>query len=388
MMNYFCMPADFKKETIDKYAAINEEYKDSKIIETYGNITINNIIQSGRAEHDLQKIDIYDLQEYVAYSKEKGIDFNYTMNSPHLNNKEFTPEGIQEIKAFLAKLYEIGVRTITVALPTMIEIIQSMPYEFNIVTSTLCQVFNPNKAKELKNKSVKRVVVDESINRDFGQLKGIARHFYGNVEIIVNPICYKDCVYRMFHYNEIATDSINQCGNTSVNYYEHRCVLQRYQRISNLLRMSWIRPEDLKYYTNIGINYFKLQGRQLVHRPEADPVKTVRAYCNQDFDGDVFDLINMFHDINKFKIYLDNKKLEGFIKPFVEKDDFCAHDCEKCKYCDNFSEKVIDYKKAEEVIQYAKDFYNEFDKFTVELRKDINEDQKDKDAQLDIEFDL
>jgi hypothetical protein len=387
MVKFFCMPADFRQETIDEYDKLNKEYKDSKIVETYGNVTIENVLGSGRAIDTLPRVDLMDLRDYVQYSREKNIDFNYTINATQLGNKEFTREGFVQMREFIKNLWEAGVRTLTIALPSIIELVQSLGLDFRIKASTLCQITNVNKALAYKKMGMSRIVVDESINRDFALLKGISEIFNGNVEIIINPLCLKDCTYRMFHYNQISSDSMDVTHDVSVNYYEHRCVLQRHQKISNMLRMCWVRPEDLEYYTSVGIRYFKLQGRQLVFK--GDPLRTIKAYLDKDFDGDMFDLINMFYSINHFKIRLDNKKLEGFIKPFYEVPGFCKRDCERCHYCDKFAKKIIDYPEAENMIKTADDFYQEFDKYN-KMMETSNKKEKEETTEesIDVDFNL
>lgn len=381
-MGFYSVPADFKKKTIDEYANLNDQYKNSKVIETYGNITIDNTMESGRVTTQLPKVDLLDLKNYIEYSKQKGIEFNYTINAPYIHKKEFNKEGIAQIKSFLRDIYNAGVRSVTIALPSLMEIVKSSGYDFKIKGSTLCQITNANKAGFYKEFGLERIVADESISRDFKALKDIVKVFGQKVEIIVNPICLQDCVYRMFHYNQISGDSTVHSDEISINYFEHRCVMQRYRDISNLLKIAWVRPEDIDYYTSIGVNYFKLQGRNLVLK--GDPVKTLKTYFDKSFDGDLMDIIYMFYPLNQFKIYLDNKKLDNFIKPFYENDSFCTRDCSSCKYCENFSKKVIDYKKAEEVIELSKTFYSEYDKFN----NIIKSQDEEKNKEIDIEFDF
>ncbi|MCP4148456.1 MAG: hypothetical protein GY757_11985 [bacterium] len=386
-MKYFSMPSDFKKETIDKYDALNKEYKDSRVVETYGNITLGNTMESGRAVSQLPEVDLMDMQEFIAYSAKKKIEFNYTLNSPHIGNREFTPEGVREIRSFFKSLYEAGVRNMTIALPTLFEIAANMEYDFKIKASTLCQVTNANKARAYKEMGVERIVVDESIVRDFGTLKKIVHVFGDKVEIIINPLCHQDCIYRTFHYNQIGGDSVGEANETGVNFYEHRCVMQRYRRISDLLRLCWVRPEDIRHYTEIGINYFKLQGRQVVHTGDVE--KTLRAYFDEKFDGDLMELLNMFYSLNQFKIPLDNEKLDGFIKPFVEKEGFCRRECGTCGYCDRFAEKVIDYKKAAEVKDMAEVFYSDYDKFTTMNEPGKSESvTEEQHPEIDADFDI
>jgi collagenase-like PrtC family protease len=361
-MKYYSLPADFKKETIDAYDKLNKEYDDSKVIETYGSITVGIFLGSGRLVRQMPKIDIYDLEEYIAYSKEKDMDFNFTLNATHFQNREFTEEGISEMKEFLGKIYNAGVRSLTITLPSMFELVKSTNLDFRVRTSTLCQIDNAAKAIVYKNMGVDKIVVDESINKDFGALKNIREVFGDKVEVIANQICDKNCMYRMFHYNMIAGDSSGSTNKVGVNYYEHRCVMQQLKSIDNLLKLCWIRPEDVKHYAAIGVNYFKLQGRHTFVQG-GDPVKTVKCYFDERFDGNLMDLLSMFANLTSFQVYVDNRSLDGFLKPFIEDDDFCRNNCHKCDYCEVFAKKCIDYNKAEEIVDLSKEFYNDYDQY-------------------------
>ncbi len=92
-MKYFSMPADFKKVTIDSYSHLNQVYEGSRIIETYGNITIGNELESGRPVDILPEVDLAGLRSNIEYSQKRGIDFNYTINASYMNNRELTKEG-------------------------------------------------------------------------------------------------------------------------------------------------------------------------------------------------------------------------------------------------------------------------------------------------------
>lgn len=386
-MKYFSVPADFKNETIDSYYQLNNEYSDSKVIETYGNITVGNAFGSGRTADTLPEVDIMDLERYVSYSGKRGIGFNYTINTTHMSNREFDEDYILLIIRFLHELYQIGVRSLTVTLPSLIEIIKSTGLDFKIKASTLCQVTNPNKAVSFKNAGVDRLVVEESINRDFHTLKRIREAFGDKVEVIANVVCLKDCIYRTFHYNQMSCDSIRIPSETSLTYYSHRCIMKRYENVANILKLSWIRPEDMDYYTQIGINYFKLQGRQAVLK--GDPVRTVTAYFKGKYDGNLMDLLDMFAPTNAFRVYVDNRKLDGFIEIFANHEGFCRHSCDKCKYCNSYAAKSIDYKEAEKVIKAAKNFYEEYDQMKQILRRSSFIDKSFvEDEELAISYDL
>ena len=383
-MKYFSVPADFRLETIDAYAELNQQYLDAKVLETYGQITIGNFMESGRSLNLLPEVDLLDLERFIAYSKERNIGFNYTINGTHMGNREFTTEGVQKIKNFLGQLYKVGVRSLTVALPSVIEIVKSSGYDFKIKSSTLCQIINANKAASYKKMGVERIVVDESINRDFLTLQQINKVFPGKVEVIVNVVCHKNCIYRMFHYNQMANDSVKKTNDVSVNYYSHRCMMKRCEEISNIMRLNWIRPEDLKFYTAIGVEHFKIQGRQAVLK--GDPVKVVKAYFDESYQGNLMKLLDVFSPTNSFIVNVDNQKLDGFIKPFVDNPHFCKNACGECGYCDRFAQSCIDYTDAESVVTAANNFYQEVDQFNELINSIAEEDSCVCEESLDIEF--
>ncbi len=58
------------------------------------------------------------------------------------------------------------------------------------------------------------------------------------------------------------------------------------------------------------------------------------------------ELLDSFSPTNNFKIHMDNKKLDGFIKPFVEKDNFCKNDCDSLQLTViNIIKKISTIKK-------------------------------------------
>lgn len=365
MISYFSVPADFRQSTIDRYVQLNEAYSDSRLLETYGSITVNNLMKSGRSIEGLPRVDFYELKQYVDYSRERGIGFNYTLNASFMNNDEFTREGISEILEFLMRLYEAGIRSLTVAMPSLIDIIRRSSYPFQIKASTICQITNANKAMEFKRMGVERIVVDESINRNFVKLKQISNTFDGPVEIIVNSICFIDCVYRIFHYNQISADSITSENPISAHYFSNRCLLRRFRNIDSLLKLSWVRPEDLIYYNNIGIYNFKIQGRQLIQT--GDPVRMLECYFDRKFCGNLMDLLDCFSNINSFKVKVDNRKLDGFLEPIALGKIICPNNCENCYYCYNYAQTAIDDQELTEIYALCAQYMEAYDGFNIQM---------------------
>lgn len=360
-MKYFCIPADFKKENIDRYSELNEMYEDSKLIETYGQVTVGNVLNSGRIVGALPEVDFKKLESFVKYSLDRGIIFDYTLNPACMGNFEFTSKGAKEIFVLLRDLYNIGVKSITVSTPSLIELVKASGFEFRLKASAICEIQSPDKAAFYKSAGADRIVLDPDITRKFNIIKEICGYFGEGVELIVNNVCYKNCAYKMFHYNHEAHATLNTGTREVHDYYINRCAMQKASDLKNVIRLSWIRPEDLQYYMKSGICYFKIQGRQNVLQGE--PVKVLEHYMKESFDGNLYDLITLFAPYTSFQPYIDNKKLESFVKKFFDDPGFCKNCCWTCKYCESWAKKSMDEEKAQKINRKALDFFDEYDSY-------------------------
>lgn len=368
-MKYFHMPADFKRETIDAYGRLNEAYKHAAVQTTYGNVTVHNVFGSGRNVDKLPKADLDDLKEYVRYSQDKDIDFAYTLNPSFLQNREFTKEGLADIRAFLDELHEAGVRDLIIAMPSLMEIARESGHEFRIKASAICTIDTPNKARRFKKMGVDGMVADEGLNRDFRSLKAVREAFGPSMQVIVNSICIQDCQFRPFHYNQISGDSMDTPNPVSCAYYPVRCALRMYNDLANYFRTTWIRPEDLKHYTAIGITHFKLQGRQSVAK--GDPVRAVECYMQERYDGDLKELLFLFGPSEAFQLAVDNRTLDDFLKPFVEDPEFCRRDCATCSYCEQWAQRCFGNEEAQQMVAKAKEVLHSKDPFAAMLREGL-----------------
>lgn len=338
-MKYFCMPSDFKNETIDQYYELNNKYNHSKIVETFGQLAPDTVFGSCRSPRSLPEVDRHKLENYIRYCKEKGIEFNYVINATCMSNEELTKTGYHKIKDFFKMLESIGAGWVTISLPSLMEIAKYMAPNLKIKASTVCQINSPLKAKFYEELGIKRIVLDEDVFKEFDTLKSIRKVFSGDLEIIINSFCVNDCPYKMFHYNSFSHSHINR---DECSYFSSRC---RYLHIGpdNYMKLNWIRPEDIHYYDDIGISYFKLQGRTNVFT--GNPAKAVTHYIEEHYDGDLISLLELFSSDRPLMIagcIIDNSKLDGFFEKFVNDPGFCTKICSECGYCKGFAEKSID----------------------------------------------
>jgi hypothetical protein len=107
---------------------------------------------------------------------------------------------------------------------------------------------------------------------------------------------------------------------------------------------------------------------------------------------------------SNYRVEVDNRKLDDYIKPFVEKPGFCKSDCTSCGYCDAYVKKHFDVdnrNKIKQTFDMATDFYLKFDQFINLVEKTDNEPDKvekgaqpvkklfeNKSLERDMEFDF
>lgn len=337
-MKYFCMPSDFKNETIDEYYEINSKYDHAKIIETFGQLAPDTVFGSCRPPRGLPEVDRHILESHVGYCREKGIDFNYVINATCMANEELTTSGYKKIKDFIEMLEGIGVEWVTISLPSLMEIVKYIAPGIKIKASTVCQINSPHKAKLYEELGIRRIVLDEDIHRKFDTLKNIRKVYTGDIEVIVNSFCVNDCPFKMFHYNSFSHSHVNR---DECSYFSLKCHHMHIGAETHM-RLNWIRPEDLHYYDEIGINYFKLQGRTNVHT--GNPAEAVTRYIEGHYDGDLMSLLELFSPekpLTTAGCKIDNSKLDGFFEKFVNNPCFCTKLCDECGYCKGFAEKSI-----------------------------------------------
>ena len=88
-MRNFTIPTPFTPEFIEQLAELNSEYAGSggRVLELYGSFQ-EGTFNSARPAKYLPGVSREQFQSHVAHAKEKGIAFNYLLNSPSYSNHE------------------------------------------------------------------------------------------------------------------------------------------------------------------------------------------------------------------------------------------------------------------------------------------------------------
>ena len=353
-MKFLSVPSMFSESYLHELNDMNKKSKNVKIYETYGSIP-NFLLGSIRPSNTIKNIDETFLLNYIKKSNEFGIGFNYIMNSTVLGNFEFDSSLKDELLIFIEKLSNAGLSKITVSVPYLIKFIHKHFPNLHIVASICMNINSVQELNAVEKMGAKSVVLPKDMNREFSLLKKMIKN-KGNLDLklLCTTPCVSKCPDLIYHMNiSSCQDNIISSNKQNLTIPEAalNCQIKRLSSPVEFIKSPWIRPEDLKIYQDLGINYFKLDGRD---KPEKYLLEVIKAYINENFDGNLLFLIQGSYPKNKselnnlitknsFKIgvYLDNKKLDKFLINLINGKYDCSNGCYKCNYCEEWKNEAL-----------------------------------------------
>lgn len=360
MINQFKVGCNFDFKLIDNAIELNKKYQgQAEIKEWFGSDAKNHNV-TARPAWRLPDISDNDFKKFVQYSRDNGILFNYTMNSiqPYGSKNEMLNHK-SEIHDLVRYLEDCGVYRITFANPMMAMIIREIS-DIELELSTIAHLDTVTQLKYLHetlrvNKFCGSILKNR--NRDF--LSNVAKYCNENnliYELLANEFCgvagqnyATHCAYRDSCYLCHATNVTREDSMSYDNYPMHFCMTARDDHSDVAwIRMRWIRPEDLHYYNDIGLNYFKISGRT---GTTEYITRMMEAYMSQHWDGNLLNLWKPLQTIyngnnelqEQLPIYIDNKLMDGFLDHWFDKNFECENQMcgTTCKYCEDFYNQKI-----------------------------------------------
>ncbi|MFQ5924753.1 MAG: U32 family peptidase [Dehalococcoidia bacterium] len=302
----------------------------------YGSLTEE---PGGRAKKWLPEVSLEQAGEHIASARAQGIGFIYTMNAPCTGNREFTAQGQRWLVERLGWLAEVGAEGIALANPYIIELVKRRFPELRVHVSTLARVDDVDKALFYQDLGADVIYLAEYVNRDFRLLKALPKLVRCELEVMVNLGCLVHCPMREYHAGFISHAS--ECLDRScyLDYCLAKCMQIKALRPAEVIKATWVRPEDVSKYQQMGIRHFKIAGRE---QGAAWILRAVAAYSAGRYEGALNDLVRLLDEVEpfgNFPIRVDNTRLNGFINFFETKD--CRLGCLDCSYCGQWVEKAL-----------------------------------------------
>lgn len=360
-MYEFSVPMPFKENHIDNFEAINKVIEKSKITSLYFALPASCIDNSGfeqlRVFFD-EKSDFEYWEKLITYSMKKGFDFVYLLNSP----KSFMSESklfdiqLEKLDRLLKKLEAIGCNKLRVSNIQLLSYITNNYPNFKIYASTS---FEYREMKQFTNflkmfPDVVEIVPSFDINKNFRLLKNLKATFANtNIELMVNEGCISGCPMRMNHFVSVPayyTEIYNKRENKyTMNFFSNTCNKYYYENIEEQICLSnIIYPWEIEEYGKIGINKFKLVGRNdkefknaeyfnfyLKYLKGIDDYSSIENENFRDFNHYLYGMKNMDIKVKDIKAYLPS------IKHFINNGHLCGSICNsECKYCYNCADNI------------------------------------------------
>jgi hypothetical protein len=378
----FSVPTNWQEDLLDIYAH-------PLVLEVYGKLA-EDFIGGGRPAYSLSGIFRRRAARYVKNIHKGNSEFNYLLNSSCMAGREFTRSGKKKIFRLLDWLVSIGTDSVTVSLPYLAELIKNNYPVLKIKVSVMAHVDSLEKAKFWESQGAESItLLHTKINRDFKLLKQIRNNIKCKLQLIANNHCLYGCHLEDSH--ELFASHSSQTGyyggNFSLDYCYLTCRYQKLKKPELLISSPWIRPEDVRFYEEIGIDSIKVVDRRM---PSPELIKIINAYITGKYEGNLIDLfpnlggfsfVNLSNILLKLKyflypfqtnifllkkmkkllekleIFIDNRSLDGFL------DFFLTHDCgdiacDECGYCRNVAVRVVRIDR-----QYQNRLCQEYGKF-------------------------
>ena len=345
------------------------------------------VIGGGRARYDIANYGDENLKQAIELTHKMGAKFNYLFNAPCSANAEKYKE-IEILKQVENLIQNFKIDIVTIANPMLLRLLKKHFPNLKYSISTISRVDSLEKVIQYQDEGADEITLDYNIYRNFGELERIRKNSKVGFQLIANDGYLFNCPWAIYHFQLEGHDSQNTF-NSPLKYYSYcrfNCKQRSAQDQTELIKGMWIRPEDMKYYEEIGFTKFKIIDRL---KDTKWLINAIEAYVNKSYEGNLSDVLCSFDTFEKkvqttpriseeditgdnmqnlrkywdLKPYIDNQKLEkeNFLQYFIKNKIDCRNrKCSECKYCEQIAQKVIHVSKenAENVV-YNLDFIKE-----------------------------
>ncbi len=396
----YSLATNFDRRLIEEISRIDT---DKSIKSVYGKLK-SDVVGGGRPSMFLPELSMDELKDYIDLCHENGLEFNYLLNPMCLGNKELLKDSRNEIVNFIGNLVDVGVDWLTINSPYLCKVVKREFPNIKISVGVHAGVCELQHIKHWEKIKIDEITLQMYTTRNFGLIEEMLRYTKDTgiaLRVFANVFCLHNCSYRISHSTGQAHASMtgDSAEKLYLDYNTMTCTYEKVMNLVNLISSEWIRPEVVKYYEELcektGNNNFSIK---LVERTKSTDflLRVAKAYLSKSYDGNLLDLMlwpsvksplailsklpaaseaaatreipqefKVFSEFYKLpEIYIDNKKLDGFIKKFITNYDCNQKICAvfnsagsnnkkdkdgqvECSYCKQWVEKAISYDSKE-----------------------------------------
>lgn len=321
-----------------------------------------------------------EIEQHISRIHETGKRFTWLLNIP-TGGREWEPGKHSRIVDYVGRIADCGADAVTVAAPGHIEIIKANFPHLQIHMSHNSGITTSAQLKAWSDLGADAACILRFKNRLLPYVEQLVKHSAIPLQITCLSVCVPGCPAKISQYHLSITGA--QCvedGPQTVHskdghgFHVAYCHKYRFSNPEELVKGCFIRPDDLHYFEKIGVAGVKLDSRTL---PTPGIVARARAYAGQRFEGNLMDLLNVFH-MAGFKVpgpppaqgaaadltdeqlgdllfkaarrydfhellNFDNRGLDGWMKRMLEKP--CTATCNQCDHCVDFADQAMEWNQ-------------------------------------------
>ncbi|MGA2193346.1 MAG: U32 family peptidase [Nitrospirota bacterium] len=339
-------------------------------VELFGGMP-GSTVAGGRASFVAPEVSEKDAENYIKAAVSAGHPFNFLLNASCLDNREYRRDEYEKILKHIEWVAGTGAESVTVTIPYLIQIIKKHFPSLKVNVSSWARVETVRKAQFFEDMGADGIVLSEEINRDFRTLEAIRKAVRLKLILIANPGCLYGCPRSFYHANVMTHGS--QGGHASegflVDHCYFSCTKEKMKDPVELVKIRWIRPEDITDYELIGIDCLKIIDR---YKTTETLLSYLNSYSSGRFDGNLVELLNLprkkaflpanlkyilrdeyintvklmeFADITDYPVseslVLDNSKIPANFLSFFKTKDCASSDCSECGFCALIAKKAL-----------------------------------------------
>ena len=277
----------------------------------------------------------------MRFCRSKGMKLDLLINATCYGDKAFTEAQRLDYFDNMKELAKAGIlpEIITTTSPYIATITKKLSSSIDRRASVNMRL-NSTLAMEYVADTFDSFYICRDLQRDLPTVKMFAEWGKKNgkkICMLANSGCLRFCPWQTFHETLLAHDFPHIQGEMKeLDLPPTLCVgtIQTNKQYEEILRASWIRPEDLYRYDPY-VSVFKLSTR------EADrPDLILKAYTSGTFDGDLLLLLDPGFSFFMRPKMFDNK---AFPKEWSEGKiaGTCASNCTHCGKCTEVLKRVL-----------------------------------------------
>ncbi|MEI8011773.1 MAG: hypothetical protein WCI27_04740 [Candidatus Omnitrophota bacterium] len=285
-----------------------------------------------------------------------GKKFTYALNGHCLGNKEYTNAGQKRILELIKWIDGSGADAVVVNIPHLVQVIKGQFPRLKVEFGTSRVIGELQRIKYYDHLGVDSIAFRPDANRDFALLALSRKVVQCGLKLTVNSLCLHCCNFASDHENLLSHLTNFTAQGAASRYYHYLCNYERLKSLDEVIKAPFIRPEDIAIYESRGYNDFIIEPNSSA---TDDVVKIIKAYLSRSYDGNLLELMAVmgerpFQDDkgggSEGSPYVDNKKLNGFLKYHVQgQGDHCSSRIlceEECGQCKVWMDKALEYRES------------------------------------------